>query len=391
MNQIDVDRVRADTPGCASVIHLGNAGAALQPQPVVDAVIGYLQEEALVGGYEQNGAAADDIAHVYDAGARLVGCERDELAMTSGASEAWWRAFLSIPLEAGDRVLIGRTEYSSNALALLQAVERGVSVEVVSDDPTGQIDLGALAAMLDDRVKLVALTSVAMTNGLVNPTAEVGALVKDAGAYFLVDACQVAGQLPIDVEAWRCDFLSFTGRKFVRGPRGTGLLYVRRQIMDELLAPTFIDGRSATWSSETSYDLAPTAQRFEFFERSFAAMVGFGVAMTYAADLGLDAIEDRISMLADHLRSGLDEVPGVRVLDTGVRRCGIVTFDVEGVGAVEVMERLSAAGINVNAPDITGSRYDLVARGVDVVVRAGVHYYNTIEELDRTVAEVAAL
>ncbi|MEM7275844.1 MAG: aminotransferase class V-fold PLP-dependent enzyme [Actinomycetota bacterium] len=391
MSGIDVDAVRADTPGCATVIHLNNCGAALPPRPVVDAMVDYLEREARVGGYEQMAAAAEAVDLVYDAGARLLGCDLSEVAFTTGASEAWWRAFLSVPLVAGDRVLVGRTEYVANALALLQAAERGVSVEVVPDDDTGQIDLAALASMLDDRVALVCLTPIAMTNGLVNPTAEVGALAKEAGAYFLVDACQAAGHIPIDVESWGCDFLSFTGRKFVRGPRGTGMLYVRGTVMDELIPPTFIDGRSATWSDDAAYHLQPTARRFELFERSFGAQVGFGVAMDYALALGLEAIEARTSALAERLRADLAELDGIRVLDTGTRRCGIVTFDVAGMAAAEVTSRLAAVGINTGSPDITGSRYDVGSRGVTAVVRAGVHYYNTEAELDRTVEAVAEL
>lgn len=387
---IDIDRVRADTPGCADVVHLNNCGTSLPPQQVVDAMIDYLRLESTAGGYEAMDLAADRLDQVYTAGAELLGCGTDELAFTDGASEAWWRAFLSVPLSAGDRVLIGRTEYISNALALLQVAEQGVVVDVVPDDASGQIDLGALEDMLDERVKLVCLTSIAMTNGLVNPTPEVGKLVKAAGAYFLVDACQAVGQIPVDVEQFRCDFLSFTGRKFVRGPRGSGMLYVRRSVLDGLAAPTFIDGRSADWTTESSYELQPSAQRFELFERSYAAKVGLGVAFDYALDLGLEAIERRVVMLADRLRAGLAGCDGVRVLDTGVRQCGIVTFDVAGRDAAEVSTELRGQGINTGSPGISGSRYDVASRSVEAVVRAGVHYYNTEAEIDRLVAAAEA-
>ncbi len=391
MREIDVAAVRADTPGCREIVHLNNCGTALPPQPVLDSMIDYLRLEASVGGYEAMDEAADDLARVYTAGAELLNCDPGELAFTTGASEAWWRAFLSVPLEAGDRVLIGRTEYIANALALLQVAERGVQVDVIPDDEHGQVDVSVLAEMLDGRVKLVCLTSIAMTNGLVNPTGEVGALVRPTDAYFLVDACQAVGQMPVDVEEFGADFLSFTGRKFVRGPRGSGMLYVRAAILDELATPTFIDGRSADWTSEVSYELQPTAQRFELFECSYGAKVGFGKAIDYALDLGLEAIDRRVSDLADRLRGGLDSVSGVRVLDTGLRRCGIVTFDVAGRQAGAVTADLHAIGINTGSPGISGSRYDVASRSVDAVVRAGVHYYNTEDEIDRLVAEVAIL
>lgn len=383
MRQIDVQAVRADTPGCTEVAHLNNCGTAMPPQPVVDAVVDYVRLEARVGGYEAAEVEAERLGRVYESGARLLGCGPDELAFTTGASEAWWRAFLSVPLEAGDRVLIGRTEYVANTFALIQARERGIEVDVVPNDGTGQIDLDALAAMLDERVKLVALTSIVMTNGLVNPTPEVGALVEEAGAYFLVDACQEVGQRPVHVDDFRCDFLSFTGRKFVRGPRGSGMLYVRRSVMDDLRDPVFIDGRSAEWSSEGGYTLADDATRFEFFEFPYASKIGLGVAFNYALDLGLDAIEARITALADRLRAGLDRVAGARCLDTGVTRCGIVTFDVEGMAAMDAHLQLRDRGFNLGAPGLAGSRLDLGSRSVEAVVRAGVHYYNTEDEIDR--------
>lgn len=391
VHEIDVDAVRADTPAVDQIAHLNNCGTSLPPEPVLEATIDYLKLEATVGGYEAMDVAAEELSRVYYAGAELLGCRPDELAFSTGASEAWWRAFLSVPLVAGDRVLIGRTEYIANALALIQASARGISVEIVPDDGSGQIDIEALEKMIDGRVKLVCLTSIAMTNGLVNPTAEVGAVVKAAGAYFLVDACQAVGQIPVDVDEWQCDFLSFTGRKFVRGPRGSGMLYVRSSIMDELEQPPFIDGRSASWTSDHKYELQPTAQRFEFFECSFAAKVGFGRAIDYALELGLDSIDRRVSALADYLRARLDDTPGVRALDTGIRKCGIVTFDVAGHPAAEVSAALANQSINTGSPELSASRYDVASRSVPAVVRAGVHYFNTEDELDRLVAEVAAL
>jgi selenocysteine lyase/cysteine desulfurase len=389
--EIDLERVRSDTPGCAEVVHLNNCGSALPPQPVVDAMIDYLRLESMVGGYEAAGEMADGLDRVYDAGAELLNCDRDELAFVDGASEGWWRALLSVPFTEGDRVLIGRTEYTSNVYALIQLAERGITVDVVPDDSDGQIDLSALEAMLDERVKLVALTTIAMTNGLVNPTEQVGSLAKAAGAYFLVDACQAVGQIPVDVERFQCDFLSFTGRKFVRGPRGSGMLYVRRAVFDELLPPVFIDGRSADWTTDTTYELQPSAQRFEFFERSYASKLGLGVAFDYALSLGMEAIEARVVGLAERLRAGLDTIEGVTVRDTGVRRCGIVTFDVAGRDQAEVSAELRTRGIQTGSLTLANSRYDLGLRGVESLVRAGVHYYNSEAEIDRLTAEVADL
>lgn len=380
---IDVARARAETPGCAHVVHLNNAGAALMPQPVLDAVTAHLQAEALTGGYEAANAAHDAVEHVYDAVAGLLGCHRDEVAIVENATRAWDMAFYSVPFQPGDRILTARAEYASNYLAFLQVVRRtGAVVEVIPSDDSGQVDVGALRAMLDERVKLISVTQVPTNGGLVNPAAEIGAVAREAGVCYLLDACQAAGQLPLDVEAIGCDMLSATGRKYLRGPRGTGFLYVRRAWL-ERLEPPLIDLHAATWTGQDTYTLRPDARRFENWESNIAAKIGLGVAVDYALGWGLDAIWARVSELAERLRAMLREVSGVTVQDLGAVRCGIVTFTLAGRGAAEIREALRAQGINVSVSTLTSTRLDMEARALDAVVRASVHYYNTDEELGR--------
>jgi selenocysteine lyase/cysteine desulfurase len=390
MTPIDIDRVRADTPACAEVIHLNNAGAALPPQVVVDEMVDYLRLEAELGGYETVDRERARLERVYDAGARLLNCEPDELALTSNASEAWWRAFTSIRLEAGDRILTDRAEYISNALGLLQARHRGVEVVVVPDDDHGQVDVEAMQAMADERVKLIAATHIPTNSGLVNPAAAIGAVARSIGAIYLLDACQSAGQMPLDVEALQCDFLSLTGRKFLRGPRGTGLLYANAATLERLDPPIFIDGHSAEWHSVTGYAPLPTARRFELFETSFAGKAGLGIAIDYALALGLDSIRERVVDLAERLRLLLRSIDGVTVHDHGIERCGIVTFDVAGHQAATVRSAALAAGINVSE---TAASPWQVASGAPrpTLVRASVHYYNTDDELERLAALVTEL
>ncbi|MDA3040575.1 MAG: aminotransferase class V-fold PLP-dependent enzyme [Actinomycetota bacterium] len=386
-----LDSFRRDTPAVELLLHFNNAGAALSPRPVVDAVIGHVELEAQVGGYEAAALAADAEAVLYRSAAHLLNCEQREVAFAVSASEAWWRAFSALPLQAGDRVLCGHSEYISNAFGLIQARNRGVSVELIPDDKSGQIDLEELEAALDERVKLVALTHVPTSSGLVNPAEEVGALAKNVGALYLLDACQSAGQLPLDVQAIGCDFLSITGRKFLRAPRGTGLLFARSSVLPELGHSPFIDGRSAQWTSPWEYQLDPTARRFELFEVSYAAKLGLGVAIDYALDVGLDRIAHRVGRLAAALRSALVEVPGVEVHDQGERRCGIVTFSIGGMPASEVTTSLRQRRINTSFGTASAAQFDLGLRGVPEVVRASVHYYNTEDEVGRFVDEVRTL
>jgi selenocysteine lyase/cysteine desulfurase len=378
---IDVELARSLTPGTRHVTHLNNAGAALQPEPVLDAVRGYIEREATIGGYEAEAEAADRIAAVYGSIAALMGAQPHEIALVESATAAWNAAFIAIEFRPGDRILTGRTEYISNAINLLAAKERfGVEIVLIDDDAHGSIDLDALQAAIDDRTKLIALTHIATGGGLVNPAADVGAIARDAGVLYLLDACQSVGQRVTDVEALGCDILSATGRKFLRAPRGTGFLYVRSSVI-ERLRPLRLDMRSAEWTSPTTYSLAPDARRFEEFECNVANRLGLGAAVDYARSIGMGEIAARTTELAAQLRRMLAEVPGVAVRDKGVDRCAIVTFSVAGVGASEVKTRLNERSINTSVTTQGSSQFDFPQRGLTELVRASPHYYNTEDEL----------
>ncbi|MGY6501224.1 MAG: aminotransferase class V-fold PLP-dependent enzyme [Acidimicrobiales bacterium] len=386
---IDVDAARADTPACERLVHLNHAGASPSPTPVVDVVVDHLRREAEIGGYEAAEESADRVEAVYASVAALVGGSADEIALVESATRAWNAAFHAIALSPGDRILTGRAEYVSNAISLLRVAERtGATVEVVDDDASGQISLDQLAQRLDDRVAVVALTHVPTSGGLVNPAEEVGRLVADHRALYLLDACQSAGQIDLDVARLGCDVLTATGRKFLRGPRGTGFAWVSRAVLDRL-EPHELDTRSASWTGPDTYEMRGDARRFESWESSIAGRLGLGAAVDYAIALGPAEIERRVTDLADRFRAALAAVTGVRVHDKGERRCGIVTFDVADRPAAAVRGALADEGINVWVTSAAQARFDLPARGLDELVRASLHYVTTDDELDRSVDVVA--
>lgn len=388
---LDVEKARRETPGCAQVLHFNNAGAGLMPQPVLDAVIRHLQLEAQMGAYEAAGQAEAAVERVYGAAAALIGCHRDEIAVVENATRAWDMAFYGVPLGPGDRILTARAEYASNYIAFLQVAERtGARVEVIPSDESGQVSVAALRHLMDERVKLIAITHVPTNGGLVNPAAEVGKVARAAGVLYLLDACQSVGQMPINVDEIGCDMLSATGRKYLRGPRGTGFLYVRRSALDRL-QPPLLDLHAATWVAPDRYELRPDARRFENWEANVAGKIGLGVAIDYALSWGLEAVYSRIRSLAERLRRELGALPGVAVHDLGQERCGIVSFTVRGKAAAEVRAALADRRINVSVSRATSTLLDMQARGLGEVVRASVHYYNTEEEVAIFCAAVAAL
>lgn len=388
---IDVDRVRRDTPGCAQVLHFNNAGASLMPRPVLDALVGHLQLEAQIGGYEAEAHAAPAIDHVYAALARLLNCRRDEVAFVENATRAWDMAFYGIRFDRGDRILTGLAEYASNYIAFLQVAGRtGAVVEAVPNDEHGQISVDALRGAIDGRVKLIALTHIPTNGGLINPAAAVGRVARQANIPYLLDACQSVGQMPIDVGAIGCDILSATGRKYLRGPRATGFLYVSRALLDRL-EPPFLDLHAATWVAPDRYEVRGDARRFETWETNFAGKLALGVAVDYALALGLEPIRDRVVALAESLRERLHATPGVSLHDLGQERCGIVTFTLAGIDPATVKERLARQRINVTTSSRSSTLLDMDARGLAMLVRASVHYYNTEDEIERFVWAVAGM
>ena len=386
---IDVTAVRADTPACEEVLHFNNAGAALMPGPVYRVLIEHLELERRIGGYEAQAVASSAVEAFYSEFAKLLGCDENEIAYVENATRAWDMAFYSVPLSAGDRVLTHAAEYASNYLALLQQAQRkGFTIDVAPSDASGQVDVEALERMIRPQTRLIALTHVPTQGGLVNPAEAVGAIARRHGVMYLLDACQSAGQLELDVARLQCDLLTGTGRKFLRGPRGTGFLYVSRRVLGQL-DPPFIDMRAATWTAAGEFEYAPGAGRFETWESYVAGRIALAEAVRYARGIGIAAIERRVTGLAARLREALGSVPGVQVHDRGERRCGIVTFVKHGETPESTVARLGRAGINVSLTVRTSAQIDFGERGLDALVRASVHYYNTGEEIERFVSAVA--
>lgn len=388
---LDTDRLRAETPGCAHVLHLNAAGSSLPSKRTLDATLDHLRLEAEIGGYEAADRARDTLNGLYPSVARLIGAEAEEIAYVENATRAWDLAFYSLDFQPGDRILTCVSEYSSNYISYLQVAKKtGAEIVVVPDDRHGQIDLAALERAIDRRTKLVSISHIPTQGGLVQPAEAVGKIVNDAGVLYLLDACQSVGMMPIDVKRLGCDFLSATGRKYMRGPRGTGFLYARRRSTSQI-EPIFLDNHAARWTDDNTYTVIDDAKRFENWERYFAGVIGLKVAADQANELGMDAVWAHLRALADGLRGRLAKVSGVTLTDLGLTKGAIVTFAVEGIDHTSLKMSLRAQAINVSVSTQFSSRLDLKGRGLKDVVRASVHVYNTEEELDRFVAALDAL
>ena len=388
LTEAEIAHQRSLTPGAANVTHLNHAGSSLPTQKVLDTQLDYLTNEANIGGYEAAAQTYELAEDVYSSIAKLIGAKPSEIARVEHATTGWNAAFWSLPMAKGQRIITVEAEYGANAIAFFRARERyGVSIEVLPSTPAGAVDLDVLEATLDDDVAVVALTHVPTNGGLINPAAEVGALTKAAGVPYLLDVCQSAGQINLNVDELGCDFLSATGRKYLRGPRGTGFLYVADTILDRL-TPNQPDHHGAHWLEPDRYEYRSDARRFEYWEFNHAAWHGLGAAVDHANSVGLDRIETTVQERATALRSALAE-HGFQTFDIGDHKAGIVTTACPGVAAATAKAELSKRSVNVSVTTPDSTWWDAARRNLPDLLRLSVHYITTPEEVEEAVADLA--
>src|SRR5437773_1945520 len=388
----ELDRWRRETPGCRERIHLNNAGAALMPQAVLQALVGFLEREAAIGGYEAADEAEPRVRETYELLGRLVGAAARNVAIVENATVAFSQAVSAFDFRPGDRIVTTRADYPSNQLTYLSLARRaGVETVRADDLPEGGVDPASVRRLASHpRTRLVALSWVPTNSGLVQDAALVGEVCTELGVPYLIDGCQAVGQLAVDVAALRCDFLAGTGRKFLRGPRGIGFLYVSDRMLERGAFPLFLDMRGADWTDPDAFRLADGARRFENWEFAYALVAGLGAAARYALAVGAGGRE-RSHRLAALLRQLLAELPGVRVLDRGRERCAIVSVEVAGRDAGDLKLRLRQRGINASSADRMSGVLDMDDKGARSVLRFSPHYYNTEDELDAAVRALAEL
>jgi selenocysteine lyase/cysteine desulfurase len=389
----NLERWRADTPGCSRVIHLNNAGAALVPRVVSDAISEHLRLEQELGGYEAAESQAGALRSSYEALAGVLGCGARNIALVQNSTVAFAQALSAFDLQSGDAVLTSRSDYASNQIMYLSlARRRGVEIVRAPDAPEGGIDPEEVRKLVHRRrPALVALTWIPTNSGLVQPVKAVGRICRDAGIPYLVDACQAVGQLPIEVEEIQCDFLSATARKFLRGPRGLGFLFVADRMLESGAHPLLVDMHGATWSETDQFQLTPDARRFETWEFAYALVLGLGAAARYATEVGLDLAGARARELAEYARERLGALPGARVLDRGPQLCAIATAAFHGRQAKDLKLALRARGINTSSPEREDAVIDMDDKQATSALRISPHYYNTREEIDTAVEALREL
>ena len=389
---IDIEKIRAETPGIDFSTHLLACGSSLMPQRVVDVILEHTQLEALMGGYEAEAKKIDDLNKIYDVVAEHIGANSNEIALMENSTVAWSHAFYALPLKSGSRILTSEAEYAANYVAFLQRAKRdNLTIDIIPSDQNGTLDTNALEAMVDERVGLIAISWIPTNGGLVNPAENVGKVAKKYNIPYLLDACQAAGQMQIDVNKIQCDFLSATGRKFLRGPRGTGFLYINEKWLGTI-EPVMIDHFGAPWVKKNVYELREDARRFETWENSYALRAGLGEAIKYAEEIGIDLIHERVQLLAKFNRDLLSEIKNIQLRDIGTEQCGIISFSIdEKNDPKEIVDQMSEAGFAIGLVGPESTLIDSERRNLPTLLRMAPHYYNTEDEIEKAVKQVSLL
>lgn len=389
----DISRWRADTPGATRRHHLNNAGAALQPRPVLDAVRQHLDLESEIGGYEAAAAAQAKLDDAYRAVAALVAARSRNIAVTSSATAAYGLALSAFDFAPGDAIVTTRADYLSNRIMFESLVaRRAVRVLEAADLPGGGVDPESVRSLVRaERPRLVAVTWIPTFGGMVQRVEDVGAVCAAEDVPYLVDGCQAVGQLPLDLAAVRCDFLAATARKFLRGPRGIGFLAVSDGAIERQLHPLLVDMRGASWVEPGSYRLYDGARRFEQWEQPLGLVIGMGAAARYAVDAGVARLSARAHALAAALRERLSAIAGVRCLDRAERLSAIAAFECEGVEAGTVVRALRERGVNTSSQAADENAVALGRLGAASLLRISPHYYNDESDLDAVEAALREL
>jgi len=385
---MDINTIRAQTKGCTGKIFLNSAGASLVPSAVTEKMISYLSKEAEIGGYALAAQFNTELQEFYSESAKLLNCKPENIAFVTSATDAYAKAISSIAFKAGDVILTTDDDYISNQLSFLSLKSRfGITIVRAANSTDGDLDLQVFEKLVQQhQPKLVALTHIPTSSGLIQPAAEVGLICKKYDVLYLLDACQSVGQLLVDVKEIGCDFLTATGRKFLRGPRGTGILYVSDRALNAGLVPMIFDMQGAKWSGFDTYELADTAVRFEFWESSIAGKLGLVAALKYVNEIGIANIEQYNAVLMKKFRTQLKDIKGLNLHDRGIRLSNILTFTIAGKSIEELTALLDANQVYYSISFKDFALIDFTRKNLERAIRFSPHYFNTAEELEKIVA-----
>lgn len=380
---MNIDLIRSQTKGLDGKLFFNSAGSSLMQDQVVEAMQDYLKQERMMGGYATAAINEDSVQNFYKQAALLIKCKEKNIAFTTSAGDAYNQALYSIPFKSGDIIITTNNDYISNQLSFISLQKRfNVKIVRVKDLDSGGMDTKDCLKKIETlQPKLVAITHIPTSSGLVQDIYSIAPTCKASNAYYLIDTCQSIGQLNVSVKDLSCDFLTATGRKFMRGPRGSGFLYVSDRVLDEELTPLFIDQGGAEWTEEFGFKLVDSAKRFERWEKNFAAVVGLAKAIELINEIGIKNIEKRNQSLQAFARNHLADLSTIECTDVGENLCSIITFTGKDGSINKIEELFRRNNVQYSISGINSALIDFSKRHLTQVVRISPNYFNTEQEI----------
>lgn len=381
---MNLEQIRKDTPGCADKLFFNSAGSSLPPASVTQRIKNYLDEEELTGGYRLAELKEAQLNRFYEHAARILNTVPKNIAFATNATDAYSQALSSVRLLEGDLIITSNDDYVSNYMHFISLQKKQkIVIDQVRNLDSGDLDLDHFKKLIEKKKpRLVAITHAPTSSGLVQDVEAIGEICSRNDILYLVDACQSVGQIEVDVKKIKCDYLSATGRKFLRGPRGTGFLYVSDKVLNRGLAPMYIDLRGSVWIEKDSFELEPTARRFERWEIPYALMDGLTEAFSYYLETGTEAIWNYNTELSQYFRNQLSLIQDVSIYDKGTRKCSIITFRKKNKELDYMNKELIKQNVHFSVSTRSSAFIDFSRKGIDWAIRLSPHYFNTREEVD---------
>lgn len=382
--------VRRDIPLLEEVIYLDAASTTPTPRPVVEAMNDYFYNynaNTGRGAYGIANKATQKMEEARTKMARFVNSEPDEIILTKNTTEAINLVAHSLKVGKGDNIVVPNIEHHSNLIPWINLKRQGVELRMVNADEHGIVHPDAVDKVVDENTRLVTITHISNAIGSVQPVEEIAEITEDRGSLYLIDAAQSVGHFKVDVKKLKADFVAFPGHKALLGPVGTGFLYCGKDSQDEL-EPLLLGGGTVENVTLDNFNLAEAPACFEGGTQNIAGLIGLGAAIDYLGRIGLSKLEKHGKKLTEALYQGIQDVENVTLYGSPENIYGIVSFNIDNINPHDVAKILDEtrsicvrSGFHCAIPSIKHiGAYDL-----DGTVRASMHYYNTLEEIDALV------
>jgi len=380
-----VEQIRSDFPILKDLIYLDSASTSLTPKQVVEAMNEYYYRyNANVGrgAYRIAIESGEKVEEIRGKIAKFINAEDEEIIFTKNTTEAINTVANGLNFEKGDNICVSNMEHHSNLIPWLNLKQIGVEVNIVEANSEGVVENSEIEKHVDDRTKLVAINHISNSLGSIQDIETIEKIAHENNSLFLVDGAQSLGHTKIDVERINADFMACPGHKGLLGPVGTGFLFLKEDIANDL-KPTNLGGGTITNVNGHDFTLENIPHRFEGGTQNISGIIGLGRAIDYINNIKVSNIEKHCSNLTKKIWELFLNIEGLTLYGTPKNTHSIVSFNIEGVNPYDASKILDETG-NI----CVRSGFHCAIPGInhlnaDGTVRVSVHYYNNMSDIEK--------